>query len=142
MTPYEIRSCAFGEAQAVLDLWRRAEATVSSTDTLPDVEALISGWPGALLVAAEGDVIVGSIIATFDGWRGHLHRLVVDTAYRRRGLGSALVGAAEMHLRKRGAKRVSALIESDHPLATSFWDASGYSLHEVMRRYYRSLETP
>jgi ribosomal protein S18 acetylase RimI-like enzyme len=135
-----IRACLVEEARSVLDLWRRAEATVSVTDNLESVVALIEGWPGALIVASDGDTIVGSIIATFDGWRGNLYRLVVDPSCRRRGIATALVAAAEAQLRGRGAKRIAALVESDHPLATGFWEAGSYTRNDVMRRYYRGLD--
>jgi len=41
-----------------------------------------------------------------------------------------------------GARRISALVESDHPWATDFWDslgASGYRHDERMRRYVKTL---
>jgi ribosomal protein S18 acetylase RimI-like enzyme len=140
LLPFVIRDARLDEAQTVLDLWRRAGASVSSTDTLPDVEALIRGWPGALLVATDGEAVVGTIIATFDGWRANLYRLVVDVSYRRRGLGRALVAEAERRLRQLGAKRVTALVEADQPLAVSFWEAGPYTLHANMVRYYRGLD--
>ncbi len=37
------------------------------------------------------------------------------------------------------AKRITALVERDHPWATGFWDAAGYDLDEGMARYVRNL---
>src|SRR4051794_10881161 len=91
---FTIRAAEVEEAPAVLTLWRRSGATVGSTDDVPSILTLIRGWPGSLLVATSGPEIVGSIIATFDGWRGNLYRLVVDPAFRRTGLGSHLVAEA------------------------------------------------
>jgi ribosomal protein S18 acetylase RimI-like enzyme len=136
-----IRSCAIGEAQAVLDLWKRSGASVSSTDDLDHVVPLIRDWPGSLLVATAGPLIVGSIIAAFDGWRANVYRLVVDPDFRRSGLASSLVARAEADLKARGAKRITALVETDHPLAVSFWQSTKYVRHDAMVRYYGDIET-
>ena len=49
-------------------------------------------YPGvAMLVATEDGRIVGSLLGTFDGWRGNLYRLVVKPSMRRRGVATALV---------------------------------------------------
>jgi ribosomal protein S18 acetylase RimI-like enzyme len=68
--------------------------------------------------------------------------LAVSPAYRRRGLARALVAEADRLLHHMGARRISALVESDHPWATDFWDslaASGYRHDERMRRYVKTL---
>jgi ribosomal protein S18 acetylase RimI-like enzyme len=137
---WRLRPAGVDDAEGVLDLWRRAEATVSATDTPEDVRCLIEGWPDSLILAVDGDgVIVGTLIASFDGWRGNLYRLAVEPAYRRRRLATELVAAGEAHLQKLGAKRLTALVESDHPLSMAFWEASDYTFHEAMRRFYKGI---
>jgi ribosomal protein S18 acetylase RimI-like enzyme len=136
---WQLRPAARDDIDAVLELWKRAEASPSPTDTPEALQILIDGWPGALILAEQDGMLIGSIIASFDGWRGNLYRLVVDTAQRRRGVGRALVQAGEEHMRSLGASRVTALVESDHPLAVGFWEAGPYRLHEVMRRYFNRL---
>ena len=84
---------------------------------------------------------VGTVIGGWDGWRGNIYRLAVLPAYRRRGIARALVGEADRQMHRMGAKRISALVERDHPWATDFWDsleASGYRHDERMRRYIKT----
>lgn len=38
-----------------------------------------------------------------------------------------------------GAKRITALVEREHPWATGFWEAAGYDLDAGMARYVRNL---
>jgi ribosomal protein S18 acetylase RimI-like enzyme len=137
-----IRPARAEEAPRVLAFWREADATPSPTDTPDEVMKLLDTAPAVLLVAEADGRLVGTVIGGWDGWRGNIYRLAVLPAYRRRGIARALVGEAERWLHGMGARRISALVESDHPWATEFWDslgASGYWHDERMRRYVKTL---
>ncbi len=134
-----IRPFAPNEAEALLDLWRNAEATPSPTDTLDDIARFTANDRARCLVAEADGRIVGSVIATFDGWRGYLYRLAVHPAQRRRGIARALVAGAEEAFAAWGARRVTALVEKDHPWAVAFWTAVGYADDVRIARYVRNL---
>jgi ribosomal protein S18 acetylase RimI-like enzyme len=136
---WSIRDGRKEDAEEILDLWRRADATPSVTDTAAAVRRAIA-HPAAWVVLAEADgQLIGSIIGTFDGWRGNIYRLAVDPAYRRRGVARALVEAVEQRLRQAGAKRITALVEHGHPEPVAFWEAAGYERDRRIARYIRSL---
>jgi ribosomal protein S18 acetylase RimI-like enzyme len=134
-----IRGCRPGEAEAVLRLWQQAGATPGVTDTAADVRRAITDGPAHVLVAEAGGQIVGTLIATFDGWRGNLYRLAVRPDCRRRGIARALVAEGEKRLAAQGARRVSALVERDHPWAVAFWGAAGYAADPRIERFVRHL---
>jgi GNAT superfamily N-acetyltransferase len=116
-----------------------AEATPSVTDTLADIERVMAAQSALVLLAEIEDRIAGSIIGTFDGWRGHIYRLAVHPSYRRRGLALALVAAAEQWLAGLGARRIIPLVEKDHPDAMGFWLAAGYTFDPRIVRFFRNL---
>ena len=137
-----IRPARPDEAQQVLALWREADATPSPTDTRGEVMKLLGQTSAVLLVAETDGRLVGTVIGGWDGWRGNIYRLAMHPAYRRRGIARALVGEAERRLTAMGARRISALVEGDHPWATDFWDslgASGYRHEERIRRYVKTI---
>ena len=77
----------------LLALWAvAAENDSRPGDTAQAVFTLLERDPGACLIARQGDRIVGTLIAGFDGWRAHLYRLAVHPAMRRRGIAQALLG--------------------------------------------------
>jgi ribosomal protein S18 acetylase RimI-like enzyme len=137
-----IRPCRPDEIPAVLDVWRQAEVIPGSTDTPEDLAQLLRHDPDALLLALIDGRIVGTAIATWDGWRGGVWRLAVLPECRRRGVARALVSDAEERLRAKGARRMSILVESTDPRAMAFWEAradTGYTHDPGARRYIKNL---
>jgi len=136
----QIRAAMPGDEPALLDLWRRAEAEPSATDDIGSIGRLIDEQPGGVLVAEVDGVIVGSLLALWDGWRGNLYRLAVDPKHRRHGLGSKLLEVGEQSLRQRGCRRISALVMHDHDDAVGFWRATSLDPDDRVVRYVRTLE--
>jgi ribosomal protein S18 acetylase RimI-like enzyme len=134
-----IRSCRLEDIEVVLELWPKAEATPGVTDTADDLRRAIAESPAHVLVAEVGGRLVGSIIGVFDGWRGNIYRLAVHPDCRRQGIARAVVAEVERKLAEQGAKRITALVEKDHPWAMSFWEAVGYRVDERVVRRVRNL---
>ena len=133
-----IRSASLDDVEAVLDLWRRAEALASVTDDTAGLRRLIDHDPDAVVVASDGGVLVGSVVAAWDGWRGSIYRLVVDRTHRRRGLGRRLVAEAEARLERRGARRLQAVVVASEGPATEFWRAGTWEEQAGRLRFVRS----
>jgi ribosomal protein S18 acetylase RimI-like enzyme len=134
-----LRTGRLDDVEAVLEFWRRAEASPVSTESAADVEGLLERDPEALLVAEADGEIVGTLIAGWDGWRATFYRLAVEPTHRRHGLGSTLVRAGEDRLRALGAKRLNAIAESHKPAAMAFWAAAGYELQTSRSRFVKNL---
>lgn len=136
-----VRTGRRDDAPAVIELWAlsRSEHAVTA-DRARDIERLISETPSALFVAeADGGEIVGALLAAWDGWRGNMYRLAVHPAHRRQGIARTLLGAGEAHLRRLGARRVTALVAHDDAVASAFWDATGYPVDRDIGRRVRNL---
>ena len=132
-----IRECRPEEAEALLALWQVAGTSPSITDTITDIRNTIES-PASVLIAEADSRIVGSLIATFDGWRGNMYRIAVHPDYRRRGIGRALVKEGEKCLVGQGAKRITALVEEKYPGAVAFWSSVRYEIEPGILRFFRN----
>lgn len=136
---WTLRSGWPADAKGVVTFWRAAGLEPSATDDPDNVRALCARDAQALILAESRGEIVGTVIATFDGWRANLYRLAIHPTLRRHGLARALVTEAERRLIKRGAARITALVVAKQHDATGFWEAAGYEHDHRMARYVRTL---
>ena len=97
----------------MLALWELSDASPSVTDSIEPLQGLLAFDPQAILVADARGAIVGSLIATWNGWRGSFYRLAVAPEFRRGGLATMLVREGEGRLRERGAVRLDAVVTAD-----------------------------
>ena len=134
-----LRTGRADDIEALLDFWRRAEASPSSTESAEDVRGLLERDPDAVIVAESGGEIVGTLIAGWDGWRATFYRLAVDPAHRRHGLATTLVRAGEERFAALGAKRLNAIAESHKPGAMAFWASAGYELQTARSRFVKNI---
>jgi ribosomal protein S18 acetylase RimI-like enzyme len=140
--PVTLASAGPDQFPDVLSFWRAATEVPSSTDDPAGLTALWTRDPEALIVAREDSVIVGTVIAAWDGWRGAFYRLAVHPEHRQRGIGRALVAEGESRLQRRGARRISLFVVEAHAGAVAFWGAVGYHRDHQDVRYVRDLPAP
>jgi ribosomal protein S18 acetylase RimI-like enzyme len=136
---WRIRSAVAGDFPSVLELWAAAAGPTGLVETTERLSLLVHTDRRALLVAEAEDLLVGTLIAAWDGWRGSFYRLAVRPDWRRRGLARALVREGERRLGERGAVRLTAIVADEDPAAISFWSALGYRRQPRRARFIRHL---
>jgi ribosomal protein S18 acetylase RimI-like enzyme len=139
---FNLRKAAAADVDDLLGLWlEAAENDSRPADTRDAVLALLARDPDATIIAEAGrdGELIGSVIAGWDGWRYHLYRLAVRPAWRRQGVGAALLAAAEARLKELGAARADAMVLTGNALGQRLWDASGYREQPGWRRWVKAL---
>jgi ribosomal protein S18 acetylase RimI-like enzyme len=134
---WTIRSATEEDIASVLGLWETAGGPASVSDTREGLSHLLACDGDALLLAESGGLVVGSLIAAWDGWRGSFYRLAVHPGQRRQGIAMALVRAGERRLRERGTVRLTAIAIDEDPAAMGFWLAAGYECQQHRARFVR-----
>ncbi|MEV0122399.1 GNAT family N-acetyltransferase [Streptomyces sp. NPDC050703] len=139
MDDLRIRAAEPGDLDAVLAFWKVAAEGTSISDDRAGVERLVGRDPEALILAERGGELAGTVIAGFDGWRCHLYRLAVHPGHRRRGVGSALLAAAEERFVRLGGRRGDAMVLDRNALAHPAWRAAGYAPQPQWSRWVKRL---
>ncbi|PJE97944.1 GNAT family N-acetyltransferase [Streptomyces carminius] len=134
-----IRTAAEADIDTVLVFWKEAAEGTSISDDRAGVARLLERDPRALLLAEHGKLLVGTVIAGFDGWRCHLYRLAVRPSHRRRGVASALLAAAEERFAALGGRRADAMVLDHNEPAHRAWHAAGYARQDRWSRWVRPL---
>ncbi|MEV0253540.1 GNAT family N-acetyltransferase [Streptomyces sp. NPDC050732] len=134
-----IRTATTRDLDAVLAFWKTAAEGTSISDDRSGVERLVARDPEALILAERGGELAGTVIAGFDGWRCHLYRLAVHPEHRRRGVGSALLAAAEERFVRLGGRRGDAMVLDRNDLAHHTWRAAGYAPEPQWSRWVKPL---
>ncbi|MEU5894794.1 MULTISPECIES: GNAT family N-acetyltransferase [Streptomyces] len=139
MDDLRIRAAVPEDLDAVLAFWKVAAEGTSISDDRSGVERLVARDPEALILAERGGEFAGTVIAGFDGWRCHLYRLAVHPDHRRRGVGSALLAAAEERFVRLGGRRGDAMVLDRNELAHHTWHAAGYTPEPQWSRWVKPL---
>ncbi|MFD7029331.1 GNAT family N-acetyltransferase [Streptomyces sp. NPDC059917] len=139
MIDLRIRTADPADAEDVLAFWKEAAEGTSITDDADGVTRLVRRDPQALILAESDGILVGSVIAGYDGWRCSLYRLAVLPSHRRRGIGTALLDAAERRFLAVGGRRGDAMVLEANERGRRAWAAAGYEREDQWRRWVKPL---
>lgn len=127
----EIREFTDAHTDAVIDLWQMAGLINSNNKPSLDIQRKLNDSPWGFLVAFEGDSIIGSVMAGYDGHRGWINYLVCHPNHRRRGVGKALMTEARNLLLERGCPKINLQVRAGNESAVKFYESIGYSEDNV-----------
>ena len=120
------------DENAVIDLWRQCDLVRPQNDPRKDIARKLRADPDLFLVACDGPTVLGSVMAGYEGHRGWINYLAVAPPYRRRGIGRALMDAAEQALRARGCPKINLQVRSTNDAVIGFYRALGFTVDEVI----------
>ena len=103
-------------------------------DSREDVVRFIRRNPTTSVVAWADGKVVGSILCGSDGRQGALYHVCVAGEYRRRGIGTRMVGHCMERLREMGINKVSLIAFVDNSAGNAFWQQIGWKKGNV--NYY------
>ena len=98
MTEVLVRPFAAADLDAVVALWKQVFGYSEARNDPARVIASHLAHEGSLLVAAEGERVIGTLMVGYDGHRAWLYRAAVAESARRRGVGRALVQIGRAHV--------------------------------------------
>jgi len=132
---WTIREFRFPEDyETCAELWKNAGGGVKfcPSDTYEEIQKKVGYAPDLFLVAESDVQIIATIIGGFDGRRGMIYHLAVDSAWRGKGLASQLLAEMEARLVARGCKKMYLMVNPEHPDLIDFYSQKGWNKMDVI----------
>ncbi len=135
-----VREFQLADEEAVVALWVACELTRPWNDPRADIERKLADSPALLLVGEEDGIVVGTVMAGYDGHRGWINYLAVHPSRRGRGLGRELMRTAEERLVATGCPKINLQVRDENVGARGFYEALGYRLEPIVSFGKRLIE--
>lgn len=127
----DIRTYTCDDREQVVAIWNEIfPDSIGHNEPVGAIDRKLSVGDDLFFVAAEGETIVGTIMAGYDGHRGWLYSVAVDNTFRRRGIGSQLVRHAESALAKLGCPKINLQVRAGNASVTAFYESLGFQAEE------------
>jgi len=137
---WKIQPMTLADFEAVFRLWQNTEGIgLGESDTRPGIAGYLKRNPGMSFVARCGTEVIGAVLCGHDGRRGYLHHLAVARAFRKQGLGSALVQACLERLAALGIPKCNLFLFADNADGEAFWRHTGWATRADLAVMQRAL---
>ncbi len=132
-----VRLMTIEDYDQVRALWMTIKgfAIRSIDDSRVGVERFLMRNPTTSVVAVEDEIVVGAILCGHDGRRGCLYHVCVNPAYRRRGIGKAMVVFCMDALRQEQINKVSLIAFTKNDIGNAFWNKMGWTKRQDLNYY-------
>lgn len=141
MTSISIRPFRFPEDyETVLALWQNAGEGIGIgvSDQPEEIEKKVRLAPDLFLLAESGSRIVGTVIGGYDGRRGMLYHLAVDSEFRGQGIGTLLMDEIEARLKAKGCRKAYLLVKQGNS-AAEMYEKRGWNEMTNVRLFGKNL---
>lgn len=128
----ELRPCRDGDEAALVALWEACSLTRPWNPPERDIALLRRTGHGEILVAVDGQEILGSVMVGHDGHRGWVYYLAVAPSRRRGGIGRRLMAAAEAWVAGRGVRKLELMVRNSNTEVPDFYVRLGYEREPVL----------
>ena len=127
-----VRAYKEADEARVIELWMFAGLIKPWNDPKKDIARKLKVQRELFLVAELEGIVVGVVMAGYEGHRGWVNYLAVDIGQRRRGIGRALMRDAERRLRLLGCPKINLQVRRENAEVQAFYASLGFKDDEVV----------
>lgn len=129
--PPAVRNYRASDREEVIALWRATFPADPPWNKPADLIRNKLGYqPDWFFVCHCDNQLAGTIIVGYDGVRGWVHKVAAHPSFRRRGIASALMKAAENALQSVGCLKLNLQVRADNHSAIAFYQEAGYAIED------------
>jgi ribosomal protein S18 acetylase RimI-like enzyme len=118
----------------VIKLWQNAGPGIHirRSDERSEIAKKLLRDPDLFLIAELDGHIIGSVLGGFDGRRGMVYHLAVDSSFRKNGVGFALMAELEKRMKQKGCIRSYLLVTRDNLDAIRFYESHNWERMDLL----------
>ena len=128
----KIRKYNTDDREALIALWQEVfpdDPPHNEPSSVIDAKLAVDDL---IFVAESEDEIIGACMAGYDGHRGWLYAVAVNSDHRRKGIGDRLVKAAIESMQALGCIKVNLQIRADNTAVAEFYKSLGFGVEDRM----------
>lgn len=134
---YQIRSFQLSDYVEVTELLEDVLSEACYEETMKAFARQLS-WDSELIMVAEEDGrVVGIIVGTIDNHNGYYYRIAVSKAYRRRGIGKALIESLRTRFVLRKVRRIMVNVDVHNEVVLPLYESAGYHENDFSHAPHR-----
>lgn len=127
----QIRPYADSDQAAVVALWNAVlPDSAPHNDPATSIRNKLAVERDLFFVAEIDGAIVGTVMGGYDGHRGWVYSVAVDTRFRRRGIATSLIQRLEAALIRRGCLKVNLQVRATNAEVIAFYKTLGFDVEE------------
>ncbi len=116
----------------IYELWNSSkEIRINiQDDTYEKISKFIDYNSNLCIVAIGNSEIIGSVLAGYDGRRGHIYHTIVRSDYRSKGIGNKLIDKVLEEFKSKEVNEIDLLSVINNHEGNTFWEHKGFLLNE------------
>lgn len=111
--------------EKVIEFWKKVGLSAPESDTPERFEAMRRQNPSLLLLAIEGDQLIGTVFGGSDGRRGHIYSLGVDPNYRHKKIATILMEEVIRRFQAIGIVKIRGFVNKSNEGVVQFYKRFG-----------------
>jgi len=127
-----IRPYHSADKQDIIRIWSECGLVVPQNDPEKDIIRKLKVNPDWFLVGLLGNQVIATCMVGYEGHRGWINYLAVDTAYQRKGIASQMMKEAEHILKNAGCPKINLQVREKNKGVIQFYESIGYRIEPMV----------
>ena len=124
----KVRKMTKDDIPRVRKLWKNSGIELTLSDNLEELEKMISQNGNLCIVCEFNSVIISAVLGGFDGRRGWIHHLAVDSNFRRLQIGTLMMNELMKKFKEMGVVKVKLEILKSNIEVVEFYKKLNWDL--------------